>query len=98
MCIDRSSHYSKWRFLSKLNKVSGIIGGTVCTKCVLIVPSTTDNGDLPLMLKKVSVIIRGTMCTKCVLIVPCTTVNGHLPLMLKKLVVLSEERCVQNVY
>ena len=92
----------------------------MCTKCVLIVPCTTDNGDLPFMLKKVKVIIRGTMCTKCVLIVPCTTVNGgfiigtmctkcvlivprptvngDLPLMLKKLVVLSEERCVQNVY
>ena len=66
MCIDRSSHYSPWRFTLNVEKVGGFIGGTVCTKCVLIVP--------------------------------CTTVNGDLPLMLKKLVVLSEERCVQNVY
>ena len=66
-------------------------------KCVLTVPLTTMDPDLPINMKKINGVIRGTMCTKCVLTVPLTKIDEDLSFNMKNLFLLSEERCPQNV-
>ena len=68
------------------------------TKCVLTVPLSIIDADFPFCLKKVNGIIQGTTYTKCVLTVPLTIIDADFPFSLKKLLVLSKERCIQNVY
>ena len=49
-----------------LKKVTGVIRGAVCTKCVYTVPVTAVDPYFPLTLKKVTCVKRGTVYTKCV--------------------------------
>ena len=47
MCIDRSSYYSPYRHPLNSKKGSGIMRGTMYTKCVLTVPLTIVHTDIP---------------------------------------------------
>ena len=57
-------------------------------KCVLTVPLTIVNQDLPWNLKEAIIVIGGTMYTKCVLTVPLTIVHQDLPWNLKEVIIV----------